>query len=490
MRKFTLIAILIFAVQIGIAQDMDLSVKWNKTTMVSKSTATLQVVGNPMLRRGASMHDGSFSALKALGADYVRYVPWFPYPKLAVAELEPPTATTTSWDFSLIDPMTIDFLEATKGHSIIMNFSTIPQWMFKTDKKVTYPADPNEVGWGYGGGTQFRDPTMKELTGYYERLISWYTKGGFTDELGKYHKSGYHYEFQYWEVLNEPDLEHNFTPEMYTKVYDAMYVAIHKVSPKTKVVGLGLAYEKPHWFEYFLNPKHHKPGIPLEVISYHCYANANDGQKFGAYEYTLFDKADLFLEKVSFIESIRKRLSAKTKTDINELGTFVSNAMRAQPISQEYWNLSASVYAYFFIELTKQGIDYIGESQLVGFPTQYPDVSMINYTNSKPNARFWVLKLIKDNIHAGDKLVETGIGNNGNGDVHAQGFVSSAGSKKVLILNKRNKSIIIKLPAGFAGAKVSTIDAASGDNAAIESTVKGDSIELKPFAVSLVVLEK
>ncbi|MEO6979119.1 MAG: glycosyl hydrolase family 39 [Mucilaginibacter sp.] len=490
MRKLTLIAVFAFAAHTCAAQDMSLNVKWNKATMVSKSTATLQVVGNPMLRPGASMHDGSFGALKDLGADYVRYVPWFPYPKLAVAELEPPTATTTSWDFSLIDPMTIDFLEATKGHSVIMNFSTIPQWIFKTDKKVTYPADPNEVGWGYGGGTEFRDPTMKELTGYYERLISWYTKGGFTDELGKYHKSGYHYEFQYWEVLNEPDLEHNFTPEMYTKVYDAMYTAIHKVSPKTKVVGLGLAYEKPHWFEYFLNPKHHKPGIPLEVISYHCYANANDGQKFDAYEYTLFDKADLFLEKVGFIESIRKRLSPTTKTDINELGTFVSNAMRGQPIAQEYWNLSASVYAYFFIELTKQGIDYIGESQLVGFPSQYPDVSMINYTNSKPNARFWALKLIKDNIHAGDKLVETGIDKNGNGDVHAQGFVSSAGVKKVLVLNKRNKAIIIKLPAGLKGAKLSTIDAASGDNAAVESKISGDSIELKPFAVSLITLEK
>jgi len=490
MRKFTLIAALIFVAHICVGQDMSLTIKWDKITMVSKSTATLQVVGNPMLRRGASMHDGSFGALKDLGADYVRYVPWFPYPKLAVAELEPPTATATSWDFSLIDPMTIDFLEVTKGHSTIMNFSTIPQWMFKTDKKVTYPADPNEVGWGYGGGTQFRDASMKELTGYYERLISWYSKGGFTDELGKYHKSGYHYEFPYWEVLNEPDLEHNFTPEMYTKVYDAMYTAIHKVSPKTKIVGLALAYEKPHWFEYFLNLKHHKPGIPLEVISYHCYANANDGQKFDAYEYTLFDKADLFLEKVGFIESIRKRLSPTTKTDINELGTFVSNAMRGQPITQEYWNLSASVYAYFFIELTKQGIDYIGESQLVGFPTQYPDVSMINYTNSKPNARFWVLKLIKDNIHAGDKLVETGIDNNGNGDVHAQGFVSANGGKKILILNKRNKSITIKLPAGYAGAKISTIDAASGDNAAIEGTVKGDSIELKPFAVSLVALEK
>jgi hypothetical protein len=209
---------------------------------------------------------------------------------------------------------------------------------------------------------------------------------------------------------------------------------------------------------------------------------------FDAYEYTLFDKADLFLEKVSFIESIRKRLSPKTKTDINELGTFVSNAMRAQPITQEYWNLSASVYAYFFIELTKQGIDYIGESQLVGFPSQYPDVSMINYANSKPNARFWVLKLIKDNIHAGDKLVNTGIEGNGNGDIHAQAFTNGK-TKMVLVLNKRNRATALKLPAEFAGAKVCTIDAASGDDAAIVSKVSGESIEMEPFAVSLIEIK-
>jgi hypothetical protein len=268
-----------------------------------------------------------------------------------------------------------------------------------------------------------------------------------------------------------------------------MVTAIHEVSPKTKFVGLGLAYEKPHWFEYFLNPRNHKPGIQLEWISYHCYANANSKQKFDAYEYTLFDKADHFLNTVSYVENIRKRLSPNTKTDINELGTFVNETMRGQPITQEYWNLSAAVYAYFFIELTKQGIDVIGESQLVGFPTQYPDVSMINYTNSKPNARFWVLKMIKDNIKTGDTLVETGIEKNGDGDLHAQGFISS-GNKKMLILNKRNRSIMLKLPAGFNGAKISIIDAASGDNAAIENTIKADSIELKPFSVSLIVLDK
>ena len=53
--------------------------------------------------------------MKDLGADYVRYVPWLPYPKLGVAELEPPTPQKTSWDFSLIDPMTKDFLDCDRG---------------------------------------------------------------------------------------------------------------------------------------------------------------------------------------------------------------------------------------------------------------------------------------------------------------------------------------------------------------------------------------
>ncbi len=488
MKNLISIAVLAFSINVC-AQTPALNVNWNQAVMVSKSIPTLQVVGNPMLRPKGAMRNSAIAALKNLDADYVRYVPWFPYPKLAVAELEPPTKNATSWDFSLIDPMTIDFLEATKGHTIIMNFSTIPQWMFKTEKPVAYPADADNVGWGYGGGTELRDTTMKELTGYYTRLISWYTKGGFTDELGKFHKSGYHYAIPYWEILNEPDLEHSMSPQTYTRIYDAMVTAIKTVLPDVKFVGLALAYEKPEWFEYFLNPANHKPGIPVEMISYHCYANANSNQKFDAYEYSVFDKAESFINSVTYIENIRKRLSPHTKTDVNELGTFVNDEMRNQPIPPAYWNLSASVYAYFFIELTKLGIDVIGESQLVGFPTQFPDVSMINYINNKPNARYWVLKLIKDNIKQGSTLVQTNVDANSGGDIVAQGF-TDAGVKKVLLLNKRNKNTSIKLPAEFKGAKIYTIDGASGDETAISSVVSGDNIAIQPFAVKLIVLDK
>ena len=67
-----------------------LKANWEKTVSVSQTTATLQVVVNPPLRRGTPIHDNVFKTLHDLKADYVRYVPWLPYPRLGVAELEPP----------------------------------------------------------------------------------------------------------------------------------------------------------------------------------------------------------------------------------------------------------------------------------------------------------------------------------------------------------------------------------------------------------------
>src|SRR5260370_4364608 len=127
------------------AQDapVQIAVHWDKIVHESRTTPTLQVVVNPPLRRGTPVHDNAFQSLHDLGADYVRYVPWLPYPRLGVAELEPPKDGKTSWNFSLIDPMTIDFLDATQGDSVVLNFSTMPQWMYKNHKPIAYPADPN-----------------------------------------------------------------------------------------------------------------------------------------------------------------------------------------------------------------------------------------------------------------------------------------------------------------------------------------------------------
>ncbi|WP_263367402.1 glycosyl hydrolase family 39 [Edaphobacter bradus] len=467
-------------------ETVKVAVDWGKTTVVSKSSPTLQVVVNPPLRPGEPLGIAAYKAVKELGADYVRYVPWLPYPRLAVAELEPPTLQKTSWDFSLIDPMTKDFLAATDGHPTVMNFSTMPAWLFKSDKPVTYPDDPNKLVWNYTQGTEERDPTDKQIGDYYARLVSWYVNGGFTDENGARHESGYHYKFPVWEVLNEPEGEHRTTPEQYTRRYDTIVSAIHKVSPDTKFMGLALGWanQEPGYFEYFLDAKNHKPGIPLDYISYHFYVVPEPTESANEWQYTFFDQANGFLNTVRYVEEIRKRLSPATKTDLDELGVILPTSKKAGdnvPPPAAYWNLCGSLYAYLYIELSRLQIDLIGMSQLVGYPTQYPSVSMMDWTKNQPNARYWTLKLIRDSFHAGDKLVETSIRSR---DVAAQGFVTGGG-RKLLLANKRNHAIDVELPEAEKASALA-VDAVTGDGPARSVKPTDGKIHMEPFAVAAV----
>jgi hypothetical protein len=463
-----------------------LAIHWDKVTVVSRSVPTLQVVVNPPLRPGNPLSAASYKAVKDLGADYVRYVPWLPYPKLAVAELEPPTPQKTSWDFTLIDPMMKDFFVATDGHPTVINFSTMPAWLFKTDKPVKYPADPNQVDWNYTQGAELLHPEGKELGEYYGRVVSWYVNGGFTDENGVRHNSGYHYKIPVWEVLNEPEGEHSTTPEQYTDRYDAIVEGIRRVSPGTKFMGLALEAprDNPHYFEYFLDPANHRADIPIDYISYHFYAIPTATQTIADWQYTYFDQADGFLTAVRYIENIRKRLAPQTKTDTDELGVISSDDLSqgapghiTQPIPPAYWNLAGSLYAY----LSKMQIDIIGESQLVGYPTQFPSVSMMNWITNKPNARFWVLKLLKDSFQPGDQLVDTSIGSS---DLAAQAFLTQAG-KKLLLVNKRSRAFQVDLGSS-APASVLTVDVQSGEGPARAIKPIDGNLDLEPFSVTVV----
>jgi hypothetical protein len=465
----------------------DIAIVWDKVERVSNTTPTLQVVVNPPLRRGSAIHDRVFAELQKLGADYVRYVPWLPYPRLGVAELEPPTKETTSWNFSLIDPMAIDFLNATKGHPVILNFSTIPAWMFKTAKPVEYPEDPDLAVWDYTQGTELRDPSGKEVGDYFARLVSWYVNGGFSDELGKRHDSGHHFKIDYWEALNEPDLEHNTTPEQYTARYDAIAGAIRKVAPGLKFVGISVAYPSgdARMFEYFLNPKNHKPGIPLDMISYHFYATPTPDQTPEIQQFTFFEQADRFIASVRFIEQIRKRYSPKTQTTVNEIGSILPGDPKGgKPIPDSYWNLSGACYAYVFGHLAELGIDIAGESQLVGYPTQFPSVSMVDWSTGAPNARFRVLELLKNNFGPGDKIVAV---KNESPYVYALPYISRDGARRVLLVNKRDREIEVKLPSRVKQSQFVNQES-KGDPPRTRS-VDSDRVLLQGLEVAILTLE-
>ena len=500
---FLSVSILCAATMPAIAQQgapQRLSIDWTKTLRVSVTTPTLQVVVNPKLQPGEIVRKEAYAAFETLQLQYARYVPWFPYPRMSVAELSPPDGTKTFWDFRLIDPPALDFLQATTGRNGYINFSTIPAWMFKTKTPVPVPADPNKPDFDYNQGTELVDPTGKQLSDYYGRIASWYVKGGFTDELGVFHKSDHHFALPLYEVLNEVEAEHTTTPQQYAQRYDAIVTGVRAVSPRTQFIGLALADPRnhPEFFEYFLNPKNHQPGIPLDWISYHFYAVPAAGETLDQSQYTFFYQAEDFVSSVRYIDAIRKRLSPNTRTMINETGAILrhdvdpatSTSTNEPNIPGSYWNLAGAVYAYVYEELAKLGIDVVGESQLVGYPSQFPSVTMVDWHTGRPNARFQILKLIHDNMGPGDRLIDTG---SGAGIFDPLPITASAyvrqGARKVLLINRRASSASIDLQ-GAAGGSLQLVDQSSGGGPIRQQKLSSSTVTLGGFAVAVVDFPK
>ncbi len=419
-----------------------MEVLWDQNLGNWKTIPTLQVVVNPMLRRGSRIHPQAFQALKNLGTEHVRYVPWLPYPKLGIPALYPPTTERTSWDFTLIDPMLEDFMAAMEGRKVILNFSTIPQWMVNAPQP-TYHEDPNVAMWEYPKGADFLDKSYKQVAEYFGRIVKWYSNGGFTDELGKEHKSGHRYSFDAWEVLNEIDFERAQNPELYTKLYDAVVEEIRSAQPSLKFIGLGLAKpaENLRYYEYFLNPANHSAGIPVDGISYHFYAKLKlpkNSAKAAAVE--LFTETDKFIQTATKIEEMKKQLNPKVWSYVNELGTICDEVdWHNHALPNYYWSLSSAVYAYALGRLAILGAEVAGQSQLVGFPSQFPSVSMVNWETGEPNERYWVLKMLKDSLQLGDAISPARL------FAPAPIFALGLGNKKLLVVNQSPKPITLQL---------------------------------------------
>jgi hypothetical protein len=183
---------------------------------------------------------------------------------------------------------------------------------------------------------------------------------------------------------------------------------------------------------------------------------------------------------VRYVEQIRKRLSPETRTTLDEVGSILhGDPAGAETIPDIYWNASGALYAYVYVEAMRMGIDVVGESQLVGYPTQYPSVSMVDWTTGDPNARFWALKLIHDHFAPGDKLVPTG---GATDEVMAQAFVTPKG-RALLLVNKRNAKNTVRLRAEWKDAEASVVDSSAAPHAV---AFDGSAIELGPFAVAIV----
>src|SRR5882724_2963236 len=76
---------------------MQVMVDWGHVVATTDTIPTVMVVPSPILRRPSTTREDTFAALKQLHTPYTRYLAWFAHPRLAVAELDPPTHEKTFW---------------------------------------------------------------------------------------------------------------------------------------------------------------------------------------------------------------------------------------------------------------------------------------------------------------------------------------------------------------------------------------------------------
>ena len=153
-----------------------------------------------------------------------------------------------------------------------------------------------------------------------------------------------------------------------------------------------------------------------------------------------------------------------------------------KPIPNSYWNLCGAFYGYLYGELARFGIDVAGESLLVGYPSWFPSISMVDWNTGQPNARYWVLKLLHDNFGPGDKLVDT---TSAIPHVYAQGFVTRDGKRKLLLVNERDRDFDLSI-AGSTGAEVAYVDQTTGFQPPATAHMNADQMTLRGLAVAVV----
>ena len=479
------------------AGPIEIRVDWKgpqsaELVTINRTTVTLQAVENPFLRRGSAIHDNAWKSLRELGASDVRLALWYPYPRMSVAELSPPLATKTYWDFSYIDPFVEDFFVAQEGRPVVLNVATTPQWMFADETAPSVFGDPDTAVWNYEQGATLRDPTLREVSHYYERVARWYIKGGFRDELGAWHSSGHHYKPAFWEVFNEPEYEHNFSPAQYTSLYDAITSRLHRVDRHLKFTGASLAIpdRSEEFFTYFLDRSHHAPHVQLDAISYHFYALEKKDESLGEKTASFFAQADHFLETVKKIEAIRNRLSPTTETQINETGCIAATdqfdgpeKMSGTGIVPSYWNLCGAMFSYVAGKLAEMGIEVVGASQLVGHPSQFPSVSLLDWTTGLPNPRYDSLKLLRDNLAPGDRFANSTVDDP---RLYVLPLVTRSGQRKMILVNKTTDDLEVNV-TGDTGQKEAHVDATSA-GLQTAGTLTSNHIVLHAFAVMCVTL--
>ncbi|CAF1348508.1 unnamed protein product [Adineta steineri] len=462
------------------ADPIVIEVSWTAHDYNLHTIPSLQLVTNPLVSRQFSpVSKEIFANLKQLNAEYARYAVWFPYPKLAVAELDPPSGLLQCSNVGENYPLHL---------SCERNGGVISQIDF-----ASYGTAMGACGQMKQGSCHSNNSLsiVQRICIGQKSCTIIATNDIFGDPC-------YEYNWDYTEIFNEIEGEHQMSIEYYTRAYDAVIQGIrrHTNNYDMKYVGMALEnHNEFNFYKYFLNHSNHAPDIPLDMISYHFYAIGTSRTDPQSWE-NFFPQLDKFTIEVEQIEQIRKNLSPQTRTTIDELGVILpnDNDPNAPLFPLIYWNAAAALYAYSWGKLSRQNIDVVGHSQLVGYPQlpnlqlepQYPSVALLNWTTGEGTAKYWISKLLIDTADIdNDQAVITRTSDIGDQNIFSQAFTSKNNRRWILIINKRYASMDVSL-SGCIGGKMQIINEASGFGPPTEITLTSNQITLTPFAIAII----
>ncbi|MFC5750876.1 hypothetical protein [Actinomadura rugatobispora] len=143
--------------------------------------------------------------------------------------------------------------------------------------------------------------------------------------------------------------------------------------------------------------------------------------------------------------------------------------------------------------LVELGIDLVGIAEFMDYPTMIPGVTLVDWETGAPNARYRALDPLMRHFGAGDTMVSTGTGVPGIPDprLHAQAFITKAGTPKPLIVNKTGKTVTVALeqtnePTGVTDElRIEQVSARTGAGRAVSTTVNEGHIVLDPYATAV-----
>ena len=322
--------------------NIQASIDWSSSPLkVASTAATVEVDVMPFLARTheGGPFDAYFTAMENLGAEFVRFSPWYPYPKVVVPELDPPNCTAskpaTNWNSTYFDAVVRDFMLAVCGpsavkngtcaHSVAQQLSTMPDWMYKGAYPLPADHQPPADPWQYKGfedynfGTELVDATCAPMGAFMARIVSHYTRGGHHDDCGHWHPSGFFYNWTVLSVLNEN--ERNIGQAQYTTCFDAIRAAVEKVNDEIQLAGP----ETVMWnggdgySPYFLDPKNHKDGRAPQINSNHVAFFESGGATGEGY----FPALDTFINTtLAPLVATRDRVAPATEMILNEFIPF------------------------------------------------------------------------------------------------------------------------------------------------------------------------